>query len=269
MRCANPIDDRVGFATFHSGRVAEWQTRTVQVRVSVRTWGFNSPLAHVVRCSVLAHLSPDLSSLWGATPQTPTVRAPSDPAWSVVFLPAAARAYQPLHGLTSCVRGVPVGCPGPSVVWTGAGTWDGSLFPWPGPFGRRRELWAGWVSALRGNGKAGFPDLVVGAGRGPDTLFTRDGCRSFPCCDSQLQGATLGATLRSTVQPRTHPDGGTAGQKSQCRSSTGHRPLSAAGRRSPVLVCVLRTATWYARHVPKNAASGRGWLERRDGSGEG
>jgi hypothetical protein len=29
------------------GRVAEWQTRTVQVRVSVRTWGFNSPLAHM------------------------------------------------------------------------------------------------------------------------------------------------------------------------------------------------------------------------------
>ncbi len=29
-----------------SGRVAEWQTRTVQVRVSERTWGFNSPLAH-------------------------------------------------------------------------------------------------------------------------------------------------------------------------------------------------------------------------------
>src|SRR5690348_2092800 len=28
------------------GQVAEWQTRTVQVRVSVRTWGFNSPLAH-------------------------------------------------------------------------------------------------------------------------------------------------------------------------------------------------------------------------------
>jgi hypothetical protein len=26
--------------------VAEWQTRTVQVRVSERTWGFNSPLAH-------------------------------------------------------------------------------------------------------------------------------------------------------------------------------------------------------------------------------
>ena len=26
--------------------MAEWQTRTVQVRVSVRTWGFNSPLAH-------------------------------------------------------------------------------------------------------------------------------------------------------------------------------------------------------------------------------
>jgi hypothetical protein len=30
------------------GQVAEWQTRTVQVRVSVRTWGFNSPLAHSV-----------------------------------------------------------------------------------------------------------------------------------------------------------------------------------------------------------------------------
>ncbi|MDT4915923.1 MAG: hypothetical protein QOI15_790 [Pseudonocardiales bacterium] len=30
----------------HAGQVAEWQTRTVQVRVSERTWGFNSPLAH-------------------------------------------------------------------------------------------------------------------------------------------------------------------------------------------------------------------------------
>ena len=29
-----------------AGQVAEWQTRTVQVRVSVRTWGFDSPLAH-------------------------------------------------------------------------------------------------------------------------------------------------------------------------------------------------------------------------------
>jgi hypothetical protein len=29
--------------------VAEWQTRTVQVRVSVRTWGFKSPLAHPAR----------------------------------------------------------------------------------------------------------------------------------------------------------------------------------------------------------------------------
>jgi hypothetical protein len=27
-------------------RVAEWQTRTVQVRVSVRTWEFKSPRAH-------------------------------------------------------------------------------------------------------------------------------------------------------------------------------------------------------------------------------
>jgi hypothetical protein len=29
-----------------AGQVAEWQTRTVQVRVSERTWGFKSPLAH-------------------------------------------------------------------------------------------------------------------------------------------------------------------------------------------------------------------------------
>ncbi|MDT4913162.1 MAG: hypothetical protein QOC66_2290 [Pseudonocardiales bacterium] len=28
--------------------MAEWQTRTVQVRVSERTWGFNSPLAHQI-----------------------------------------------------------------------------------------------------------------------------------------------------------------------------------------------------------------------------
>ena len=34
------------------GRVAEWQTRTVQVRVSVRTWGFNSPLAHSAKSAV-------------------------------------------------------------------------------------------------------------------------------------------------------------------------------------------------------------------------
>jgi hypothetical protein len=32
--------------------VAEWQTRTVQVRVSVRTWGFNSPLAHHLKTQV-------------------------------------------------------------------------------------------------------------------------------------------------------------------------------------------------------------------------
>ncbi len=28
------------------GRVAEWQTRWLQVPVFVRTWGFKSPLAH-------------------------------------------------------------------------------------------------------------------------------------------------------------------------------------------------------------------------------
>ena len=31
---------------FPLGRVAEWQTRWLQVPVSVRTWGFKSPLAH-------------------------------------------------------------------------------------------------------------------------------------------------------------------------------------------------------------------------------
>jgi len=31
----------------HPGGWRNWQTRTVQVRVSVRTWGFKSPLAHV------------------------------------------------------------------------------------------------------------------------------------------------------------------------------------------------------------------------------
>jgi hypothetical protein len=44
---ANLADCR-GWIAGCCGQVAEWQTRTVQVRVSVRTWGFNSPLAH--RC---------------------------------------------------------------------------------------------------------------------------------------------------------------------------------------------------------------------------
>lgn len=84
-----------------------------------------------------------------------------------------------------------------------------------------------------------------------------------------LKSIFAGISPCSTIQPTTHPDGGTAGQKCQCRPSTGHRPLNAVGRRGPLLVCVRRTPTWYARHVPKNAASGRGWLERRVGSGEG
>ena len=44
-RHANLADCR-GSIAGSRGQVAEWQTRTVQVRVSVRTWGFNSPLAH-------------------------------------------------------------------------------------------------------------------------------------------------------------------------------------------------------------------------------
>jgi hypothetical protein len=31
---------------FHFARVAEWQTRQLQVLVSERAWGFKSPLAH-------------------------------------------------------------------------------------------------------------------------------------------------------------------------------------------------------------------------------
>ncbi len=41
-----PFRVRASVDVDHSGRVAEWQTRTVQVRVSERMWGFNSPLAH-------------------------------------------------------------------------------------------------------------------------------------------------------------------------------------------------------------------------------
>ena len=33
----------------HSGRVAEWQTRWLQVPVSFGTWGFKSPFAHSER----------------------------------------------------------------------------------------------------------------------------------------------------------------------------------------------------------------------------
>ena len=42
LRCANLF--RVAVRRY--ARVAEWQTRTVQVRVSERTWRFNSSLAH-------------------------------------------------------------------------------------------------------------------------------------------------------------------------------------------------------------------------------
>ena len=60
------------------GRVAEWQTRTVQVRVSVRTWGFNSPLAHLVRCVRTFPLSfPTL----GGDPPDPHGAVGFDPAW--------------------------------------------------------------------------------------------------------------------------------------------------------------------------------------------
>ena len=48
--------------------MAEWQTRTVQVRVSVRTWGFNSPLAHTQVPEVgRAREGVDEDQLWSAT----------------------------------------------------------------------------------------------------------------------------------------------------------------------------------------------------------
>ena len=49
LRARDNVDPSITAAAvlrLHSGRVAEWQTRTVQVRVSERMWGFNSPLAH-------------------------------------------------------------------------------------------------------------------------------------------------------------------------------------------------------------------------------
>lgn len=66
------------------GRVAEWQTRTVQVRVSVRTWGFNSPLAHPI---ARAGYSPGTASrfgdhrhfFWGPSPQAPSRGFAPDP----------------------------------------------------------------------------------------------------------------------------------------------------------------------------------------------
>ena len=43
-----PMGPEVQSLAFHRslGRVAEWQTRWLQVPVSERTWGFKSPLAH-------------------------------------------------------------------------------------------------------------------------------------------------------------------------------------------------------------------------------
>lgn len=55
--------------------------------------------------------------------------------------------------------------------------------------------------------------------------------------EGKLRMATFCVAARSTVRRLTHPDGGIVGPKSLCRPSTGHRPLSAAGRRRPVFVC--------------------------------
>src|SRR5262245_45719650 len=59
------------------GDVAEWQTRTVQVRVSERTWGFNSPHPHYeVQGSLSAESAdrgPSSYLLRGPSPRKPRV----------------------------------------------------------------------------------------------------------------------------------------------------------------------------------------------------
>ena len=43
------LREDIGNIMWCRARVAEWQTRTVQVRVPERAWGFNSPLAHQMK----------------------------------------------------------------------------------------------------------------------------------------------------------------------------------------------------------------------------
>ena len=45
------------------GRVAEWQTRWLQVPVFERTWGFKSPLAHQMVTRQLNRTSDDVISV--------------------------------------------------------------------------------------------------------------------------------------------------------------------------------------------------------------
>lgn len=57
------------------GRVAEWQTRWLQVPVSFGTWGFKSPFAHFTRgssCSQRARaFLVSFSVIWGRSPHAP------------------------------------------------------------------------------------------------------------------------------------------------------------------------------------------------------
>src|SRR5829696_1536917 len=73
-----------------AGQVAEWQTRTVQVRVSERTWGFNSPLAHPVLghspgLPAGGHRPPEATSAPGEQRSTPG----DDPHASAAVAPSA------------------------------------------------------------------------------------------------------------------------------------------------------------------------------------
>jgi hypothetical protein len=56
------------------GEVAEWQTRTVQVRVPERAWGFNSPLPHQM---VIAPTRAGAIFVSGPVGETAPVRVPA------------------------------------------------------------------------------------------------------------------------------------------------------------------------------------------------
>ena len=73
---------------FHSGEWRNWQTRWLQVPVSVRTWGFKSPLAHASR--------------WHGFERSPTCSARTLGAWRAS---GRSRSSSPTwSGRPSCAR---------------------------------------------------------------------------------------------------------------------------------------------------------------------
>ncbi len=283
------------------------------------------------------HLPPFLSPFWGATPQTPTVRASCDPAWAFTALTSiwaplvplgfafGARlgfafggclGLRPSHRVLGFAFGPRLASSPPRLLasspprlrllgvasWLCLG-WGLGVSAWGWGWVREFLCWDGGVRLVAGGGHpfvvgqagergggrlcfGGSASLGVGSVRwgrpfggsrnawGVTTISlvaagSWCGVIDLRGAVGGLPGVTARTTVRSTIQPTTHPDGRTAGQKSQRRPSTGHRPLRAAGRRRDVLICVPSRANWYARQVPKNAASGRGRLEDATVSGEG